>query len=103
MSGAQDVKLGLFVKLVAKPGKEQEVEQFLRSGLSIVADEPGTLQWYAVRFDSRTFGIFDTFAEEKGRNAHLTGRVAEALMAKAGELLAQPPNIEKHDVLACKL
>ena len=103
MSGAKDVKLGLFVKLVAKPGKELEVEQFLRSGLAIVQDEPGTLQWYAVKFDSRTFAIFDTFGDEKGRNAHLTGRVAEALMAKAGEFLAQPPSIEKHDVLACKL
>ena len=67
------MKLGLFVKLVAKPGKELEVEPFLRSGLAIVQDEPGTLQWYAVKFDSRTFAIFDTFGDEKGRNAHLTG------------------------------
>jgi len=102
MSGAQDVKFGLFVKLVAKPGKEKEVEAFLRSGLPIVQDEPATLQWYAVKFDGRTFAIFDTFPDEAGRNAHLSGRVAAALMAKAGDLLAQPPSIEKHDVLASK-
>jgi len=101
--GAQaNAKLGLFVRLVAKPGKERAVEEFLRSGLEIVQGEPGTLQWYAVRFDPRTFAIFDTFAAEDGRNAHLGGRVAAALMAKAGELLAEPPRIEKHDILAAK-
>jgi len=60
------------------------------------------VQWYAVRFDRRTFAIFDTFADEQGRNAHLGGRVAAALMAKAADLLAEPPKIEKHDVLAAK-
>ena len=102
MASARDVKVGLFVKLVAKPGKEKEVEAFLLSGLAIVQDEPATLQWYAVKFDSRTFAIFDTFPDEAGRNAHLTGRVAAALGAKAGDLLSQPPSIEKHDVLASK-
>lgn len=102
MASARDVKVGLFVKLVAKPGKEQEVESFLRSGLALAQAEPGTLQWYAVKFDARTFGIFDTFADEAGRNAHLQGPIAAALMAKSGELLAQPPSIEKHDVLAAK-
>lgn len=103
MASARDVKVGLFVKLVAKPGKEKELEAFLRGGLALAQAEPATLQWYAVKFDSRTFGIFDTFADEPGRNAHLQGRIAEALMAKAGELLAQPPNIEKHDVLGAKV
>ena len=102
MASARDVKVGLFVKLVAKAGKEKEVEAFLLSGLPIVQDEPATLQWYAVKFDGRTFAIFDTFPDEAGRNAPLTGRVAAALMAKAGDLLAQPPSIEKHDVLASK-
>ena len=103
MASAREVKFGLLVKLVAKAGKEQEVESFLRSGLPIVQDEPATLQWYAVKFDGRTYGIFDTFPDEAGRNAHLAGRVAAALMAKAGDLLAQPPSIEKHDVLASKV
>lgn len=102
--GAQaSVKVGLFVRLVAKEGKERAVEDFLRSGLALVLDEPGTLQWYAIRFDRRTFGIFDTFGAEEGRQAHLSGRVAAALMAKAPELLAEPPRIEKHDVLAAKI
>jgi len=102
--GAQaSVKVGLFVRLVAREGKERAVEDFLRSGLALVQDEPGTLQWYAIRFDQRTFGIFDTFGAEEGRQAHLSGRVAAALMAKAAELLAEPPRIEKHDVLAAKV
>jgi quinol monooxygenase YgiN len=101
--GAQStVTLGLYVRLVAKEGKERAVEDFLRSGLELVQAEPGTLQWYAVRFDQRTFAIFDTFADEQGRSAHLGGRVAAALMAKAGELLAEPPRIERHDILAAK-
>lgn len=95
-------KLGLFVRLVAKQGKERAVEDFLRSGLELVQAEPGTLRWYAVRFDQRTFGIFDTFGAEEGRQAHLSGRVAAALMANAAELLAEPPRIEKHEVLASK-
>jgi quinol monooxygenase YgiN len=96
------VTVGLFVRLVAKEGKERAVEEFLRSGLALVQAEPGTLQWYAVRFDQRTFAIFDTFASEEGRQAHLSGRVAAALMANASELLAEPPRIERHDVLAAK-
>jgi len=103
MAESKSVKVGLYVRLVAKPGKEKEIEEFLKGGLQLVEAEPGTLQWYAVRFDSRTFAIFDTFAGEEGRNAHLSGRVAAALMAKAGELLAEAPRIEKHDVLAVKL
>ena len=96
-------KLALYVKLDAKPGKETEVEEFLRGGLSIVENEPDTVSWYALRMGPSTFGIFDTFADEEGRQAHLSGEVAKALMAKAGELLSNPPSIQKVDVLAAKL
>ena len=97
------VKTALFVRLEAKPGKEAEVEQFLRDGLLPVLEEPATTTWFGLRFGPSTFGIFDAFPDEAGRQAHLTGRVAAALMAKAGELFAQPPVIEKVDVLAAKL
>lgn len=96
------VKKALFVKLTAKAGKEAEVEAFLNSGLDLVNDEPLTKTWYAVKFDDSTFGIFDTFDGEEGRDAHLNGKVAEALMANADALLASPPSIEKIDVLAAK-
>jgi len=94
---------GLLVRLEAKPGKEAEVESFLKSGLAIVEEEPATTAWFAIRMGPSTFGIFDTFPDESGRQAHLNGRVAAALMAKASDLLAQPPVIEKIDVLAAKL
>jgi quinol monooxygenase YgiN len=97
------VKVALFVRLEAKPGKEAEVESFLKSGLPIVQDEPATTAWFGIRFGPSTFGIFDAFPDEAGRQAHLSGRVAAALMARASELLAQPPVIEKIDVLADKL
>lgn len=97
------VKLGLFVKLEAKPGKEAEAEKFLRSALPLVEAEPETKAWFAVRFGPSTFGIFDVFADESGRQAHLSGKVAEALKAKASELFAQAPTIEKLDVLEAKL
>jgi quinol monooxygenase YgiN len=97
------VKLALFVRLEAKPGKEADVENFLRSGLPIVQDEPATIAWFGIRLGSTTFGIFDAFPDEAGRQAHLSGQVAAALMAKASELLATPPVIEKVDVLAAKL
>lgn len=96
------MKKGLFVKLVAKPGKEAEVEAFLNGGLALVNEEPLTLTWYALKFDDSTFGIFDSFADDEGRDAHLSGRVAEALGANAGELLASPPNIEKVDIIVSK-
>jgi quinol monooxygenase YgiN len=95
--------VGLFVRLEAKPGKESEVEAFLKGGRAIVLDEPATTAWFAVRFAKSTFAIFDVFPDEAGRQAHLSGRVAAALMAKAPELLAQPPSIEKIEVLAEKL
>jgi quinol monooxygenase YgiN len=97
------VSLALLVRLEAKPGKEAEVESFLRSGLSLVEAEPGTIAWFGIRLGPSTFGIFDAFPDEAGRQAHLEGRVAEALMAKASELFAEPPLIEKVDVLAAKL
>jgi quinol monooxygenase YgiN len=97
------VKVALFVRLDAKPGKEGDVENFLRGGLPIVQQEPATTAWFAIRMGPSTFGIFDAFADEAGRQAHLSGRVAAALMAKAPELLAKAPVIEKIDVLAAKL
>jgi quinol monooxygenase YgiN len=98
-----ETKVALFVRLEAKPGKEEEVANFLRSGLALVEQEPATTVWFGIRLGASTFGIFDAFPDEAGRQAHLTGRVAAALMAKAPELLAQPPSIEKVDVLAVKL
>ena len=97
------VKVALFVRLEAKPGKESEVEKFLQSGLAIVQDEPATIAWFALKLGPSTYGIFDAFPDESGREAHLNGRVAAALMAKAPELLAQPPSISKVDLLASKL
>jgi quinol monooxygenase YgiN len=97
------VKVGLFVHLEAKPGKEAEVEQFLRDGLPLAEAEPATIAWFAIRLSPTTFGIFDVFPDDAGRQAHLSGRIAAALMSKAPDLLAQPPAIEKVDVLAAKL
>lgn len=97
------VKLALYVRLEARPGKEQEVEAFLLGGLPLVEEEPGTVAWFGLKLGPSTFGIFDAFADEGGRDAHLNGKVAAALMAKAGELFASPPTIEKVDVLAAKL
>ena len=94
-------KFGLFVKLVAKPGKEDAVDQFLRSALPLVEAEPGTVAWYAVRHPgTSTFGIFDTFRDEAGRQAHVSGKVAEALFAKAPELFSEPPEIQQLNIVA---
>jgi quinol monooxygenase YgiN len=97
------VKTALWVRMEAKPGKEKEVEAFLSGGLPLVEQEPATTAWFALQLSATTFGIFDTFADEAGRDAHLSGKLAEALMAKAGELFASPPQIMKIDVLAAKL
>jgi quinol monooxygenase YgiN len=99
---ATKVNVGLLVRLEAKPGKEAEVAEFLKGALPIVQEEPGTVTWYAIRIGQSTFGIFDTFGSESGRDAHLAGRVAAALMAKASDLLASAPVIEKIDILAFK-
>jgi quinol monooxygenase YgiN len=98
-----NVNVALFVRLEAKPGKESEVETFLQGGLSIVQEEPLTIAWFAIRLGPSTFGIFDAFPDESGRQAHLTGRVAAALKEKASELFARPPSIENVTVLAAKL
>ena len=95
--------VSLYVELNAKPGKEEELASFLASAQSLVAAELGTITWFAVRFDRRTFAIFDAFNDEAARAAHLGGQVAAALMAHADELLATPPQIRKADVLADKL
>lgn len=96
------VKVGLFVRLEAKPGKEQEVADFLRGGLALVEQEPGTATWYGVQMGPTTFGIFDTFADESGRKAHLSGKVAEALFAQAPDLFSSAPAVEMLDILASK-
>ncbi|HEY3297432.1 MAG TPA: antibiotic biosynthesis monooxygenase [Armatimonadota bacterium] len=93
----------LYVRLEAKPGKEDEVESFLKSAVPLVQQEPGTVAWFAIRIGPSTFGIFDAFPDETSRDAHLSGKVAAALMAKAPELLSKTPSIEKIDVLASKL
>ena len=97
------VKVALLVRLEAKPGREAEVASFLQGGLAVVQAEPATVAWFAIRLGPTTFGIFDAFPDDSGRQAHLSGRVAAALMAKASELLAQPPVIDQVDVLAAKL
>jgi quinol monooxygenase YgiN len=97
------VKVALFVRLEAKPGKEAELAGFLDSGLALANQEATTPVWFALRFGPSTFAIFDAFADDAGRNAHLAGRIAAALMAKAPELLAETPKIEKVDILAAKL
>ncbi len=95
-------KVALLVRLEAKPGKEQAVANFLKSGLAMAQDEPDTLTWYGIQLGPSTFGIFDTFPHEAGRKAHLDGPIAAALMANAAELLASDPVIEMVDVLAAK-
>ena|SRR6187402_1108564 len=96
------VKLALLARLEAKPGKEQEVADFIKSALPLAEQEPATVSWYALQLGPSTFGIFDTFETEEGRQAHLGGEIAKALMANAPELLAEPPIIEKVDLLAVK-
>ena len=94
---------GLLVRLEAKPGKEEAVASFLRDALPIVGAERATEAWFAIRMGPSTFGIFDAFPDDSGRQAHLAGRVAAALKSKAPELLSEPPRIEPVDVLAAKL
>ena len=97
------VTVGLWVKLEAKPGKESEVEAFLKGGAALVNDEPDTTAWFAVRLSPQVFAIFDVFPDDTGRQAHLSGKVAAALMAAAPDLLATAPSIEYTEVLATKL
>jgi quinol monooxygenase YgiN len=96
-------KVALFVRLRAKPGKEGEVEKFLAGALPAAQAEPRTPVWFALRFGSAEFGIFDAFPDENGRKAHLAGPIAAALMKRAGELFSEAPKIEQIDLLASKV
>ena len=92
--------IGLLVTLEARPGKEADAEAFLKSAQPLALNESGTLKWYAIKLGPEKFGIFDTFANEAGRNVHLSGEIAKALGARANELFATPPQIEKVEILA---
>jgi len=92
--------IGLLVRLEARSRKEADAEAFLKSPQPLAQDEQGTLKWYAIKLGPGKFGLFDTFANEAGRNAHLTGEMAKALAARASELFAVPPQVEKVEVLA---
>ena len=96
------VKLALLVRLEAKPGKEKELEDLLTSALPMAQNEPGTIHWFALRIGPSTYGIFDTFEKEEGRQAHLNGPIAAALGANAAELLSKPPVIEPVELIAVK-
>ena len=97
------ISLGLFVRLEAAPGKENEVAAFLAQGLQLANQEPSTMLWFALRLGPSTFAVFDAFTDEAGRQTHLNGPIAKALMEIAPKLLAVPPTIEKTDVLGAKL
>jgi len=96
------IKLALLVRLESKPGKEKELALFLESALPLAQKEKQTISWYAIRINESTFGIFDTFQNEEGRQAHLSGEIAQALMAKAPELLSKEPVIEFTEVISAK-
>jgi quinol monooxygenase YgiN len=96
------VRFALYGELKAKPGKEAEVEAFLKQGAEMSRQEKGTITWYAIKEDDGVYGIFDTFEDEAGRDAHLNGDIAKALMAKAADLFSEPPKIHKIDILAEK-
>ena len=96
------IQKALFVRLDVKTGKESEVEDFLRSGLPVVQNEPGTMTWYAIKMGSSEYAIFDTFENDEGRKAHLTGQLAKLLMEKTNEFFTGPPCIEQVDVIAVK-
>jgi len=95
-------KFAILALLEAKEGKEQEAEEFLKSAQPLAVEEPATTSWYAVKLGPARFGIFDTFRDEDGRNAHLTGAIAKALFARAEELFATPPQVEMLQILAMK-
>jgi quinol monooxygenase YgiN len=95
-------KLAIWAEVEAKPGKEQAVAEFLRSAQALAEKEAATLTWYAVKLGGAKFGIFDTFADEKGREAHLNGEIAKALFGKTKELFVKEPQVHKIEVLAAK-
>ena len=90
-------RLAIWAQLEAKPGKEKDVEAFLKSAQPLAEREPGTVSWYAIKMGPSKYGIFDTFADENGRNAHLNGEIA-----KADDLFAKPPEVAKPEILASK-
>ena len=96
------VKYAILATVKAKPGKEEAVEQFLTGALALAKEEEQTVSWYALKIDESTFGVFDTFEDEEGREAHLNGKIAAALMQHADELLSEPPSIKKVALLAVK-
>ncbi len=95
-------KLAIWAVVESKPGKEKAVEAFLKSALPLAEAEPGTLTWYAVKIGPSKYGIFDTFADETGRNAHLNGEIAKALFGPGRELLTKDPEVHKIEVIAAK-
>lgn len=95
-------RFALLALLHAKPGKEKQAEEFLVSAQALAVQETGTSTWYALKLDASRFGIFDTFRDEAGRDAHLTGEIAKQLFAKADELFAKTPQVEKIEILASK-
>jgi quinol monooxygenase YgiN len=95
-------KYALYVSLKAKPGKEKDVEAFLKQGAEMAKKEGGTVNWYGLKEDEGNYSVFDTFNDEAGRDAHLNGEIAKALMAKASELFADPLKIHKIDIVADK-
>src|SRR3974390_3798775 len=96
------VKLAFFARFEAKPGKEEAVRKFLETALDMARKEPTTISWYALRLSPSTFGVFDTFNDEIGRQTHLNGPIGQALMANAPELFASAPSIEPVEVLGSK-
>jgi quinol monooxygenase YgiN len=95
-------RLVLLALLVAKRGKEQEVSEFLKSARQLVLEEVGMIAWSAFFLDSGTYGIFDTFADEAGGDAHLGGKIAAALFARAEELFSEPPKVFRAEILATR-
>jgi len=102
-NGNKGVNVGLLARIVAKAGKEDEVAAFLAGALPLAEAEEATTVWFAIRLGAREFAIFDAFADDRGRQTHLAGKIAAALLARADELLAEPPRIDSVDVLAAKL
>ena len=96
------IKCGLFVRLEAKPGKEQAVADFLAAGVEMTNQEAGTPIWFALKLSPTTFGVFDAFTSEGNRQAHLAGNMAKSLMSRVEEMLAKPPSVEFLDILGMK-
>jgi len=97
------VHKALLARLEAKPGKEAAVKDLLTGALSLANQESRTTFWFALQLGPSTFGVFDAFADEDGRQAHLKGPIAKALMEHAQELFSEPPQIEPVDVLSSKV